>query len=94
MVCYTASNKVKQNGEGVVSLSKQIMKGKPIMSDKLVWQYNEIKAEYEANQKTLAEFEAKQAELKKTLIRLNFSLQTQDRGITRPVPVGFMVGRT
>ena len=54
--------------------------------------YNEVKAEYESVQKTLTELEAKQAKLKNNLVSLNFRIQVEDKGITRPTPVGFMTG--
>ena len=62
------------------------------MSNKLTQQYEAVKAEYKSVQKTLAELEAREADLQNALTRLNFSLQVQGRGITRSVPTGFMVG--
>ena len=62
------------------------------MTEKLAKQYEAIKAEYEATQKTLANLETRQVTLKHTLTQLNITRQLYDRGITRSLPAGFMAG--
>jgi hypothetical protein len=47
------------------------------MSDKLIQQYEEVKAEHEVVQKSLAELAAKQAELENELVRLNTVIQVR-----------------
>ncbi len=58
------------------------------MSNKLTQQYEAVKAEYETVQKTLVELEAKEVDLKNSLMRLNLCRQMEEHGITRIVPVG------
>lgn len=58
------------------------------MSNKLTHQYEVVKAEYETVQKTLAELEAKEVDLKNSLMRLNLCIQFEDTHLTRPIPAG------
>lgn len=54
----------------------------------------EIQAEFETVQKKLAELEARQADLKGTLMRLNLYNQVQGKGVARSIPTGFIAGDT
>jgi hypothetical protein len=65
-----------------------LMKGDPMMRNNLVQQYEVVKAEYKAVQKTRAELEAREAALQNSLIRLNLCIQFEDKHLTRPIPVG------
>ncbi len=58
------------------------------MRNNLSQQYEAVKAEYKSVQKTLAELEAKEVDLKNSLMRLNLCRQLEEHGITRIVPVG------
>jgi predicted nuclease with TOPRIM domain len=52
-----------------------IDKGKDIMRERLEQRLSDLKSEFEAGQRMLAELEAKQANLKETLLRISGAIQ-------------------
>jgi len=53
------------------------------MREQLAQRLDELKAEYEAGQKMLAELEAKQASLKETLLRISGAIQVLEEELSQ-----------
>ena len=53
------------------------------MQEQLKQRLNELKAEYESGQQVLAELEAKQANLKETLLRISGAIQVLEEELAR-----------
>ncbi len=53
------------------------------MREQLLKRLQELKAEYESGQKMVAEFETKQLELQKTLLRISGAIQVLEEELTK-----------
>ncbi len=56
------------------------------MRDQLVQRLNQLKAEYESGQKTLADLEAKEAKLRQTLLRISGAIQVLEELLAQEQP--------
>lgn len=63
--------------------SSQIKRGETIMREQLEKRLAELKTEFEAGQKMMAELEAKQANLRDTLLRISGAIQAIEEELAK-----------